>query len=138
LGHAFGEALLRKVAERLRSCLADGDMLARLSGNEFAVLPFGVGPQADPSALADRLIDAIGEGVATQEELDCLRRVGRTEAQGCFFSRPVAASDVAKMFAPDVVVQSDLLDSGPLEFARGSGDAMADEVASEPSLRSPT
>ncbi len=39
LGHAFGDKLLQAVAKRLRNqILAHGDMVARMGGNEFALL----------------------------------------------------------------------------------------------------
>jgi diguanylate cyclase (GGDEF)-like protein/PAS domain S-box-containing protein len=38
LGHAIGDVLLKSVAARLRAAIPVGDVLARLSGDEFAVM----------------------------------------------------------------------------------------------------
>jgi diguanylate cyclase (GGDEF)-like protein len=57
LGHPVGDALLRKVGERLRACVRDTDVIARLSGDEFAI----IAPE-DPDntvALARRIIERI-------------------------------------------------------------------------------
>ena len=60
LGHAVGDALLRQVAARLEACLEEGDMAARLSGDEFVVLvPRFVGPDPDGGETA-QLAEAEG------------------------------------------------------------------------------
>ncbi|MDE2594304.1 MAG: EAL domain-containing protein [Burkholderiales bacterium] len=56
LGHRFGDRLLRAVAERLRlEALDPEDVLARLSGDEFAILLPGTSPHA-ASLLAKRIL----------------------------------------------------------------------------------
>ncbi len=82
LGHPMGDALLVKVAERLRASVRADDVVARMGGDEFTILH--VGPQGrvhagqpaglptglpaggvadrmeDAAALASRLVDLVG------------------------------------------------------------------------------
>ena len=64
LGHAIGDALLIKVAERLRSSLSQSDMVARLGGVEFAIIQSGVAQPQGAEIMASRLIDLIGRSYA--------------------------------------------------------------------------
>jgi diguanylate cyclase (GGDEF)-like protein len=57
-GHASGDRLLVRVADRLRGALRPADTLARLSGDEFALL---VEDGADPVAMAGRVVGAFQE-----------------------------------------------------------------------------
>jgi diguanylate cyclase (GGDEF)-like protein len=59
LGHAVGDALLRVVAERLRSTLRGADTAARLGGDEFAVLIEDAAGADEVVAVADRIVAAI-------------------------------------------------------------------------------
>lgn len=58
-GHAAGDELLRAVAKRLQACISDNDTLARIGGDEFAVLYRGDAEQLD--VAADRLRVALRE-----------------------------------------------------------------------------
>ncbi len=64
LGHAAGDKLLAEVGRRLKTCVRDIDLVARLSGDEFAVLLADVNNPADSAALAESIIDAIGQPFA--------------------------------------------------------------------------
>ncbi len=55
-GHPMGDALLRAVAGRLRNCVRDGDKIARMGGDEFAVLHLD-GNAVSAGALAQRIIE---------------------------------------------------------------------------------
>ncbi len=59
LGHAAGDQLLKLVAARFKSCVRDIDTLARIGGDEFAILLAELGDEARASEVAQRLIDAM-------------------------------------------------------------------------------
>ncbi|MGI3900102.1 MAG: diguanylate cyclase domain-containing protein [Janthinobacterium lividum] len=56
LGHAGGDELLGVVAHRLSSGVRDGDIIARLSGDEFAMIVFGADAAAAAREVASALI----------------------------------------------------------------------------------
>ncbi|MGH2455202.1 MAG: putative bifunctional diguanylate cyclase/phosphodiesterase [Candidatus Limnocylindria bacterium] len=59
MGHAAGDELLIGVAERLQASLRDGDVAARLAGDEFAVVLEDAGGPEDAARLAERVADAL-------------------------------------------------------------------------------
>jgi diguanylate cyclase (GGDEF)-like protein/PAS domain S-box-containing protein len=61
LGHAAGDELLIAVAERLRAAVRKTDAVARLGGDEFAVLLTDVAHPDVAGALAQKLVDRIGQ-----------------------------------------------------------------------------
>jgi diguanylate cyclase (GGDEF)-like protein/PAS domain S-box-containing protein len=61
LGHSVGDKLLRAVAKRLRSTLREGDTLARLNSDEYAMIQSGLTRPEDAVLMARRLLEAIGE-----------------------------------------------------------------------------
>lgn len=58
LGHPAGDKLLYMVAERLRAVVRETDIIARMGGDEFAILQV-IGQPAEASALAPRIIDSL-------------------------------------------------------------------------------
>jgi diguanylate cyclase (GGDEF)-like protein len=59
LGHATGDLLLKAVAGRLSACLRQDDTLARMGGDEFAILQTNARQPMSATALADRVIDTL-------------------------------------------------------------------------------
>ena len=60
-GRSIGDALLRAVAERLKASLREGDLLARIGADEFAVLLEDADGPREVEALARTIIAAFGE-----------------------------------------------------------------------------
>ncbi len=56
LGHPVGDRLLVEVAQRLLSIGRASDTIARLSGDEFAIIQVGVANDAEAEALSARII----------------------------------------------------------------------------------
>jgi len=59
LGHAAGDQLLSIVAQRLRSCVKEGDTVARLGGDEFTMILRHVADAAAAAAVAERIIQCM-------------------------------------------------------------------------------
>ncbi|WP_455196499.1 EAL domain-containing protein [Kaarinaea lacus] len=55
LGHAVGDELLKSVAKRLRSTMRQGDIVARISGDEFALAIEGLGNVDELEKIVEKL-----------------------------------------------------------------------------------
>ena len=60
-GHDAGDALLRKVAERLKERLRKADIAARLGGDEFSVLLWNVSGPETVENIAKRIISSLSK-----------------------------------------------------------------------------
>ena len=77
LGHAGGDELLRGVAERLASCVREGDTVARPGGDEFVLLLPGIRHAEDLVKVSGKLAAALGRPFSVQG-----REVGVTASGG--------------------------------------------------------
>jgi diguanylate cyclase (GGDEF)-like protein len=59
LGHAVGDALLKKVAERLRASVRESDSVCRLGGDEFVILLSEVDSAADVALVARKVSEQL-------------------------------------------------------------------------------
>lgn len=86
-GHAAGDDLLREVGERISRTVRRGDIVARIGGDQFAVLANDIGSEEEGLRIAETLREAISApsrvgdahvffpkvniGVALAEDRDC-------------------------------------------------------------------
>jgi diguanylate cyclase (GGDEF)-like protein/PAS domain S-box-containing protein len=124
-GHAVGDALLCKVAARLRRCVRGTDTISRLGGDEFAILLPNPSHDRDLSAIAAKILRVlsrrfflagreimvlasigVAECDASQRDIDTLfkhadsamyhaKRMGRNNFQ--FFTPEMMARNVWRM-----------------------------------------
>lgn len=59
LGHSIGDALLRRIAERVGGCIRQEDTIARLGGDEFTVLLPGIAKEEDAATIANKILEAV-------------------------------------------------------------------------------
>ena len=70
-GHIVGDMLLRELAARLNATLRKGDLVSRLSGDEFVILLPDLGATADEGAeIARRVAEKLRLAVAQPFQLD--------------------------------------------------------------------
>jgi diguanylate cyclase (GGDEF)-like protein len=69
LGRNIGNGLLGSVAERIRSALASGDIVARLGGDKFGIIQAGQPQPQSAAVLAGRLVDLIARSHVVEGHL---------------------------------------------------------------------
>ena len=63
LGHHVGDILLQEIAQRLKDSIREGDMIARLSGDEFTILLDDINTAEDITPIAHKLVTNLASPV---------------------------------------------------------------------------
>ena len=61
LGHPAGDKLLKTVADRLRGLVRETDTVARIGGDEFAIVQVAIAHPSDATTLAQRIIEVVSK-----------------------------------------------------------------------------
>ncbi|MDP2497382.1 MAG: PAS domain S-box protein [Candidatus Palauibacterales bacterium] len=104
LGHTAGDRLLEEVARRLEAAVRGEDTVARIGGDEFAVIVTGAGGEQGIRRVVDRLVGSLTRPYTVGgEEVELDVTVGGVLACGCDLEAAVDGQDLE-----DVVRYADL------------------------------
>jgi diguanylate cyclase (GGDEF)-like protein/PAS domain S-box-containing protein len=111
LGHLAGDTLLQTISARLRSTLRVGDTVARMGGDEFAVLLEEVADEAAVAGIVEGLLEAISAPLTLED-----REVAVRCSIGFALARP------SRETAPAAMVEELLRDADVAMYqAKGTG-----------------
>ncbi len=109
LGHEYGDMLLRKVANRIASCVRENDTVARMGGDEFVVLLEGLSGRplvagAQTKLIADKILKSLSRPYQLNtHEYNCSDSIGATLFKGTTVSveKLLLQADIAMYQAKD-------------------------------------
>ena len=72
LGHDAGDDLLTELAERMSKCIREGDLVARIGGDEFAITLVEMGSPNQVTRIVKKLLNIISEPIVLQNREFCV------------------------------------------------------------------
>jgi diguanylate cyclase (GGDEF)-like protein len=93
LGHNAGDLVLQEVASRMRLALRDSDTVARMGGDEFAILLLNVADQATAQSLTQRIHQAVREPLTLEGKV---LEVGASMGIAIFSDHGSTAEDLTR------------------------------------------
>ena len=129
LGHNAGDQVLQEVASRVRRTLRDSDTVARMGGDEFAILLLNVPDQATVLLLTQRIHQAIREPMTLESRV---LEIGASMGIAMYSEHGATAEDLtrhadaamysAKRNRSDIVVFDDQLERSTSDRVTRKGE----------------
>lgn len=101
-GHEFGDLILKEAAQRMQSVIRSTDYVARMGGDEFAIIINDLDSFSDASNVAEHLIKEVA---ATYVIKNKQLKIGVSIGIACF---PVTEQDKENCTPPDLVRNADI------------------------------
>lgn len=120
LGHCIGDKLLCAISERLKTCARESDTVARVGGDEFAILMDNLKEADDPKIIAQRIVDSMHEpliisghslsisvsiGIAIYPTDDADVTVLLTKADSAMYEAKSNGRNGYRVYAPDFCME---------------------------------
>lgn len=123
-GHAAGDHVLRSVGQVLTDETRDGDVVARVGGDEFVLLFPGMTDVAVAERIARRIIDRVTQPIRF-DEVEC--RISASIGVAMSVSYPHPDADRMAADADEALYASKRGGRGRVEFHRRAGDGPVPE-----------
>ncbi|WP_333872878.1 EAL domain-containing protein [Methylobacter sp.] len=121
-GHAMGDQLLAEVAQRLKSCVRQGDTLARLGGDEFVIILENLDKEdsqaaTQAQAVGEKILNALNQpyllngdkhytsasiGISLFINYDVTREEILKRADAAMYQAKSAGRNTLRLFDPDM------------------------------------
>jgi len=66
-GHAFGDELIKTVADRLSLCVRSSDTVCRLGGDEFVIVISEINNETDAAVIAEKILQSVSKPIVIEE-----------------------------------------------------------------------
>jgi diguanylate cyclase (GGDEF)-like protein len=120
-GHRVGDLLLRKVAERIKTCIRESDTAGRIGGDEFVIIMPEISHAQDALIVANKIHDALNQpfeigaitinistsiGIAIYPDHGLSEEELMVNADNAMYSVKQSGRNTIKIYSPDTKLET--------------------------------